>query len=370
MQAIAVRSSSRRAAGAGEPGRVDPGLIIRLLRQWPFILSLAIDLFGFVCQLIALRRLPLFEVQVIIAANLAVVAVLASWVMHVVLSAREWLAVFAVVTGVGLLGLSSGGEGAAAVSGNFDIGLIVVLAAVALAGLAAARLPGRARTPVLGAIAGLGYGVLAICARILPGFGPHELIRSPATYILAAAGVVSFMLYASALESGSVTVATAAVILFETIPPAIIGVLLLGDKTRHGMADLAAAGFVLALVSAVALARFGEAGSREARPRSAPEPRMPSRYRPQPRYPQAHEAMRQAEPWHEAERRHRAEPRWQAEPQWQAEPEWQAERQQQAEPWHRAGAQQWVDPEYEALYTPWRPSWADQPERPTRRNNG
>jgi len=136
------------------------------------------------------------------------------------------------------------------------------------------------------------------------------------------------------------------------------------------MADFAAAGFVLALVSAVALARFGEAGSREARPRSAPEPKIPTRYRPQPRYPQAHEAMRQAEPWHEAERRHRAEPRWQAEPQWQAEPEWQAERQQQAEPWHRAGAQQWVDPEYEALYTPWRPSWADQPERPTRRNNG
>ena len=232
MQAIAVRSSSRRAAGAGEPGRVDPGLIIRLLHQWPFILSLAIDLFGFVCQLIALRRLPLFEVQVIIAANLAVIAVLASWLMHIVLSVREWLAVFAVVTGVGLLGLSSGGEGAAAVSGNFDIGLIVVLAAVALAGLAAARLPDRARTPVLGAIAGLGYGVLAICARILPGFGPHELIRSPATYILAAAGVVSFMLYASALESGSVTVATAAVILFETIPPAIIGVLLLGCEVR------------------------------------------------------------------------------------------------------------------------------------------
>ena len=194
--------------------------------------------------------------------------------------------------------------------------------------------------------------MLAICARILPGFGPHALIRSPATYILAAAGVVSFMLYASALESGSVTVATAAVILFETIPPAIVGILLLGDKTRHGMADLAAAGFVLALVSATALARFGEAGTREARPRSAPEREIPSWHGPEPRQRQQREAMRQAEP------------------QWQAEPHWQAEPQPQAEQWHRAGAQDWVDPEYEALYTPWRPSWADQPERPTRRNSG
>jgi drug/metabolite transporter (DMT)-like permease len=357
MQAIAVRSSSRRAAGAGEPRRVDPGLIIRLLRQWPFVLSLAIDLFGFVCQLIALGRLPLFEVQVIIAANLAVTAVLASWLMHIVLTVREWLAVAAVVTGVGLLGLSSGGEGAAAVGVNFDIGLIVVLAAVALAGLAAARLPEGVRTPVLGAIAGLGYGVLAICARILPGFGPHELISSPATYILAAAGVVSFMLYASALESGSVTVATAAVILFETIPPAIVGILLLGDKTRHGMADLAAVGFVLALVSAVALARFGEAGSREAGsrqawPRSAPEPELPSWHRAEPRQSQ------RPEPWHEPEPWQRPEPWHEPEPQ------------RQAESWQRSAAQHYVDPEYEALYTPWRPSWADQPERPTRRNNG
>ena len=262
MQAIAVRASSRRPAldAAGVTGRVDPGLIIRMLRQWPFIASLGIDLFGFVCQLIALRRLPLFEVQVIIAANLAVTAVFASWLMHTVLSWREWTAVIAVVVGVGLLGSSAGSQGAAAVGDDFHIALMAALAVIALGGVAAARLPSRVRTPVLGAIAGLGYGVLAVCARILPGFSPHELVRSPAAYTLAAAGIISFMLYASALESGSVTVATASVILFETIPPAIVGVLLLGDTTRPGMTGLAVAGFVFALASAIALARFGEAG--------------------------------------------------------------------------------------------------------------
>ena len=260
MQAIAVRASSRRLVPGGLDGSggVDPGLVIRMLRQWLFAASLAIDLFGFVCQLIALRRLPLFEVQVIIAANLAVTAVFASWLMHTVLTAREWLAVTAVVVGVGLLGSSS--EGAAPVGADFHLALIAALAAIALAGVAAARLPGGARTPALGALAGLGYGTVAVCARILPGFTPHELVRSPAAYTLVAAGVISFMLYAAALDSGSVTVATASVILVETIPPAIVGVLLLGDTTRPGMAGLAAAGFVLALVSAIALARFGEAG--------------------------------------------------------------------------------------------------------------
>lgn len=262
MQAIAVRAASRRPvlAAAGVAGRVDPGLVIRMFRQLPFVLSLAIDFAGFVCHLIALRRLPIFEVQVIIASNLAVTAVFAAWLMHAVLSLREWAAVISVVVGVGLLGSSAGSEGATSVGIDFHIGLIVALVAISVAGVVAARLPSQYRTVALGSMAGLGYAVLAVCARILPGFTPAVLIKSPAAYTLAAASVISFMLYASALESGSVTVATAAVILLETAPPALVGVLFLGDSTKPGLVAPAIAGFIMALVSAIALARFGEAG--------------------------------------------------------------------------------------------------------------
>jgi drug/metabolite transporter (DMT)-like permease len=262
MQAMAVRAASLRpahaAAGAG-PNGVDPGLVVRMLRQWRFVASLGIDLVGFLAQLVALRRLPLFAVQAMIAANLAVTAVFASWLMHVMLTWREWLAVIGVVTGVGLLGSSAGAEGAARVSADFQMGLIVAVAGIAVAGLAAARLPNPARTPVLGGVAGLGYAVLAVAARILPGFSPQQLVRYPATYALAAAGIVSFMLYAAALDGGSVTAAVASVVLAETTPPAIVGVVFLGDTTRRGLTGIAAVGFGLAVVSAVALARFGEA---------------------------------------------------------------------------------------------------------------
>ncbi len=105
----------------------------------------------------------------------------------------------------------------------FKLALIAAVAGLGLLGMAAGRLPDRLRTPVLGVIAGTGYGVLGIAARVLNGFAPLTLIRDPATYALIAAGIVSFLFYASALEGGSVTVATAAVVLAETLPPAAVG---------------------------------------------------------------------------------------------------------------------------------------------------
>ena len=261
MQAMAVRAASRRTADSANKSRlgtVDPGLVLRMLHQWPFIASLGLDLIGFVAQLVALRQLPLFAAQAIIASNLAVTAVFAAWLLHLELAWREWLAVGGVILGVAMLGSSAGPHAVTGVSPQFKLALILAVAGIAVAGIAASRLPRAARTPVLGAIAGLGYGVLAVAARVLPGFSPHELIRDPAAYALAAAGIVSFMLYATALESGSVTVATAAVVLAETVPPAVVGVMFLGDHTRPGLGGVAVLGFSLAVVCAVALARFGE----------------------------------------------------------------------------------------------------------------
>jgi drug/metabolite transporter (DMT)-like permease len=277
MQAVAVREASNRhrADGAG----VDPGLLVRMLAQWRFVASLFLDTLGFIAQLIALRRLPLFAVQAMVAANLAVIAVLASFIIGVALTLREWAAVTGVVAGVGLLGSSAGAEGASAAGAMFKLALIVAVAGLGLCGLAAARLREPARTLLLGTVAGLGYGVLGIAARVLNGFDPLTLMRDPAAYAVVAAGIVSFVFYATALEGGSVTVATAAVVLAETLPPAVVGVIFLGDTTRPGLEPAAFAGFLLAVASAVMLARFGEAdraGGHAHGPDQAPAPGVPA----------------------------------------------------------------------------------------------
>ena len=89
MQAVAVREASTRELGVG--GGDDPGLLVRMLSQWRFVASICLDALGFVAQLVALQRLPLFAVQAMVAANLAVIAVLASVLIGVALSWREWV---------------------------------------------------------------------------------------------------------------------------------------------------------------------------------------------------------------------------------------------------------------------------------------
>lgn len=251
LQAVAARS-----APAGEG--VDPRLLVGLLRRLPFVVGTCLDLLGFVAELAALRSLPLFVVQGAIAANLAVTAVVAVRMLHVRLTGTEWAAVAAVCVGLAMLGLSSGHEHPAHVSLRFRLVLLGCVAVVAVGGMPAGRLRGQARSAALGVAAGLGFGFVAVGARVITSLSPLDLLRDPATYAVAGGGVVGLLFFATALQRGSVTTTTAAVVVAETLMPALIGVFLLGDGTRQGFAWVAVAGFALAVAGALALTRFGE----------------------------------------------------------------------------------------------------------------
>ena len=49
MQAIAVRAASNKPAQDASGG-VDPGLVVRLLGQWRFVVSMCLDMLGFVAH--------------------------------------------------------------------------------------------------------------------------------------------------------------------------------------------------------------------------------------------------------------------------------------------------------------------------------
>ncbi|MER5731084.1 hypothetical protein ABT084_22625 [Streptomyces sp. NPDC002138] len=253
LQAVAAR-----AAEPGTGSGVDPALLLRALRQWRYLAGLSLDGIGFVFQIIALRSIPIYAVGAALAASLAVTAVVAARLLKVRLSGAEWGAVGVVCLGLALLGLASGAEGSRPGSTALKWSMLGAAAGVLLVGAVAGRLPDRSRALVLGLGAGTGFGVVEVAVRLIDGFAPGALVANPATYALLLGGGAAFLLLTSALQRGSVTAATAGLVLGETIGPAVVGVVWLGDRTRPGLTWLAALGFAVAVSGALALARFGE----------------------------------------------------------------------------------------------------------------
>ncbi|MYT68649.1 MULTISPECIES: hypothetical protein [unclassified Streptomyces] len=256
--ASVLQAMAARAAPPGTGSGVDPALLVRALRQWRYVAGLGLDGVGFVFQVVALRSIPIYAVGAALAASLAVTAVVAARLLRVRLSGAEWGAVAAVCGGLAMLALASGAEGARAGSDALRWAMLGVAVGVLGVGAVAGRLPGRGRALALGLGSGFGFGVVEVSVRLIDDVSPGALLTNPATFALLVGGGAAFLLLTSALQRGSVTVATAGMVIGETVGPALVGVIWLGDRTRGGLGWVAVVGFGVAVAGALALARFGE----------------------------------------------------------------------------------------------------------------
>ncbi|MEV7284254.1 hypothetical protein AB0O01_06745 [Streptomyces sp. NPDC093252] len=244
----------------GDIGRGgDAALLLRALRQWRYLAGLALDGLGFVLQILALRSIPIYAVGAALASSLAVTAVVAARLLGARLTGVERGAVAAVCAGLAMLALASGPEGGRPGPAALPYAMVVTAVAVAVLGMLGGRLlRGRVRGPVMGLGAGFGFGVVEVSVRLIDDPAPEALLTDPAAYALLLGGGAAFLLLTSALQRGSVTTATAGMVIGETIGPGLVGVVWLGDGTRAGLTWLAVLGFALAVTAALCLARFGE----------------------------------------------------------------------------------------------------------------
>jgi drug/metabolite transporter (DMT)-like permease len=232
---------------------MDPRLLLELLRTSAFRFALAGNLLGFVLHVVALQTLPLFLVQSLISASVAVTAVLGARVLQDRLPRLQKTAVAGVCLGLALLATSAAEGAAEGVPEALVPALFGVLVAVAVTGALLGRVRARWTSGALGLLSGTAFALVAVGARVLSDLSPSTVVRSPAVYLMAVSGVVAFLLYANAMQRGSVTRSTAAMVVTQTAVPAVLGILLLGDRVRDGFGAVGVLGLLLSLTAVAVL---------------------------------------------------------------------------------------------------------------------
>ncbi|GAA1527034.1 hypothetical protein GCM10009827_049980 [Dactylosporangium maewongense] len=237
-------ASVLQASGA----RRSPGML-QTLRAPAYLTGICLDLVSWLLSLAALRVLPVYQVQAVLAGSLAVTVVAARVMLKARLRGRDVAAVAVTVVALAALAAAAGPQAPAAPPTAIRLALALATVPVALAGWAAAR---HGAPNVAGAVAGLAFGGAALCARAV-GFSGAFLLE-PLVWALAVFGVTGMLLYAHALEHGQVGPVTALLWIVEVIVPSAAGVLLFGDDVRTGWAPVAVTAVTATVAAAAVLA--------------------------------------------------------------------------------------------------------------------
>ena len=234
---------------------LDARLLWRLFQNKAYAAGIILDLVGWLLTLFAVQYLPLFFVEAVIAASIVVTALLERITRHKLLSRRAYSAVAIIMSGLVMLALAASPERAEPVSDVLK--LIIVLSALPLGLIGwsvAARRSNRSAL-ALAAIGGFSYGITSVIGRIFSFSKPWwHTIYSPLVFGLVASGALGILLFSTALQRAQATTVNAVMTASQTVFPAIIGVVFLGDSARNGLWSLVAIGGLLALSGVVLLA--------------------------------------------------------------------------------------------------------------------
>jgi drug/metabolite transporter (DMT)-like permease len=240
--------AARRAHGAA------------VLHHPAYLLGLACDGLAWLASLVAMRGLPLFVVQAVLTASLAVTILLAPVVAGTRLRRRELGGVGVVVGALVIVCAGSGPSPSLPAPSWF---LPAALAALALLTLVGAATYPRGGWVPLALLAGASFSGVALCVRVLPTGGQWpRLAGQPLAWTVLGFAVLGTVLYARSLERGPVGPATVVLWLTELIVAGVGGALLLGDRTRPGWLLPTLAALIVAAAASAVLAEVGVGGNR------------------------------------------------------------------------------------------------------------
>ncbi|MEN3306744.1 MAG: hypothetical protein V7603_2946 [Micromonosporaceae bacterium] len=247
------------AARTRHEKRFHPSLLLRLCRDWTYIVGVVCQFTGFLLAFFARRELPLFLVQASMAAGLGVTALLGVVVLKWRLPAAEVILLAALCAGVTGLIISAEPGPSRPIGFGGDVGLGVAIGLIALAGLFAVRMRGAPGSVALGSLAGLAFGAAAVASRPLAAVHSWDrFVADPLLYLLLAHTILGQLLLGLAMQRGSTTAAVAGMDAASAAPAGAVGLLMLGDRIWPGREWMAALGFLLTLGAVLLLTRYAE----------------------------------------------------------------------------------------------------------------
>lgn len=223
----------------------------RLLKNAQYSLGTSLEIIAYVLSLVALRVLPLFLVQSIIAASIIVTAMGERLFLHKKLSKQTYSALGIVLVGLILLAVSAI-SGHATVSNQTDRVLVAVLPILlALLGLVFIYMQSQVSAIILAALGGLAFGNTSTIGRIL--VYPHpfwKLIENPLLGSLIFSAILGQYLFTVSLQRISATKSNGVMIAMQTLGPALFGLLLFDDRIRPGFQGIVVLGILLVIMGA------------------------------------------------------------------------------------------------------------------------
>lgn len=235
--------------------KLDARLMLKLIRDVPYVLGIILDVSGWILTFIAVRYLPLFLVESIIAANIAVTALIERFVLHRPLKHAAYALIGSMLAGLIIVAISAAPGPAHALTNTETWGVLAIPIPVALAAFVLAKKPSARAATVLAALGGIAFGLTSVASRIFKLYHPlwHNLYN-PYLITLVVAGGLGILLFSTALQRAHATIVNASMTAAQILVPTIIGILFLGDSARHGRWDLVILGMFITTGSAIFLA--------------------------------------------------------------------------------------------------------------------
>jgi drug/metabolite transporter (DMT)-like permease len=262
--ALGNAMQQRGALRTSAPGE-SPRFLLQLFRHPVWVVGGALQIAGFVAQVVALAVGSLLAVQAIVVSSFVIALPCGVWLTDQRVGRREVLG--ALTTVAGLILFLVGSRSTGGTNHVAAVGWVACLAVsgVVLAGLdiSARRVGAAPAAALLGTAAGIAFGLQGGQVKALAhvGGGVVGVVTSWQLYALAVVGIAGFVYQQRGLKVGMLAPNLAASNVATLVASVVLGVVLFAETLGRGAIGLALSvpGLVLMAAGILALARRGVA---------------------------------------------------------------------------------------------------------------